>query len=71
MTTHAEIMTRKEMYDREISIQFYREEDLDEIMFVRWEMRTHHDGPDTVGSAAWQPLDALVELLTQLEDLFQ
>jgi len=69
--SHAEIMTLGEMYDRELSSPFYRDEDLDEVMFVRWETRTNHTGQEIVDEIAWQPLDKLVELLTQLEDLFQ
>jgi len=69
--THAEIMTLGEMYDRELSSPFYRDEDLDEIMFVRWEIRTNHTGQEMVGSVAWETLDSVVELMTKLEEMFQ
>ena len=60
---NCEIMTRQEMYNREITKPWYRDEEMDELLFVRWD----NDG----NSIAYQPLENLCTLIDKLEDLFR
>ena len=60
---NCEIMTREEMYDRGISEPWYRDEEMDEILFVRWD----NDG----NSISYQPLENLCVLIDKLDELFR
>ena len=60
---NCEIMTRQEMYNRGISEPWYRDEEMDELLFVRWD--------DNGNAAAYQPLEGLCTLIDKLEDLFR
>ena len=60
---NCEIMTRQEMYNRGITEPWLSDEEMDEVLFVRW----NDDG----FSVAFQPLEGLCTLIDKLDELFR
>ena len=60
---NCEIMTRAEMYNREISEPWLRDEDMEEMLFVRWN--------NDKRAVSYQCLETLCQTIDNLDALFR